>query len=104
MNYRLILGWNVRRGRLALNLSQEKFAADAGIGEQGSVSELERGAGNPTYKTIAGAAKALGLAIPDLFSDTDVPSEVKNGAEDKVWDDDEIRALSKKYLPRSRPG
>lgn len=86
-----------------MNLSQEKFAAKAEIGEQGSISELERGEGNPTYKTIAGAAKALGLELPVLFSEIGVPPEVVNAPDDKVWDDEEIRSLSKTYLPRARP-
>lgn len=103
MNYRLILGWNVRKGRLAMNMSQEKFAAEAGIGEQGSVSELECGGGNPTYSTISGAAKALDLEIPALFIADQVPSEIALAPQGTVWDRAEIVELSKKYLKRARP-
>ncbi|WP_155908351.1 helix-turn-helix domain-containing protein [Asticcacaulis sp. YBE204] len=98
MNFRLILGWNVRRGRIALKLSQEKFAAAAEIADQPTVSELECGEGNPTFKTLEGAATALSITVPQLFDVEGVPNEVISAAKGKTWSGDEIRALTAKYL------
>ncbi|MFP1132982.1 helix-turn-helix domain-containing protein [Asticcacaulis sp. W401b] len=98
MNYLLVIGWNVRKGRIALKLSQEKFAAASGMSDQPSVSELECGEANPTFSTLAGVAEALNITVPDLFSVEDLPDEVRNASEKKTWSGDEIRSLTIKYL------
>ncbi len=71
-----LLGHNIRELRLAQNLTQEKFAGLANIAEQGSVSELEHGKGNPTLRTIADVASALNVTVIDLFSTDRVPQDI----------------------------
>ena len=55
------LGRNVRRLRSAQGLSQEEFADEAGI-HRTYVSDIERGARNPTIKIVDRLANALGVA------------------------------------------
>lgn len=54
------LGRNVRRLRLAKGLSQEAYAFEAGI-HRTYVSDIERGARNPTIKVVDKLAKPLGI-------------------------------------------
>jgi transcriptional regulator with XRE-family HTH domain len=54
------LGRNVRRLRLAKGLSQEAYAFEAGI-HRTYVSDIERGARNPTIKVVDQLAKPLGI-------------------------------------------
>jgi transcriptional regulator with XRE-family HTH domain len=68
MDIRRIVGENVRRYRLAANLSQEEMAARMEY-EQGYVSGLEAGRRNPTIVTLAIAADALGIK-PSLLLET----------------------------------
>jgi transcriptional regulator with XRE-family HTH domain len=54
------LGRNLRKHRLQKGLSQEAFAFEAGI-HRTYISDLERGARNPTITVIEKIAKALGV-------------------------------------------
>jgi transcriptional regulator with XRE-family HTH domain len=54
------LGRNVRRLRLAKGLSQEAYAFEAGI-HRTYVSDIERGARNPTIKVVDKLAGPLGI-------------------------------------------
>jgi len=60
------LGSNLRRLREAKELSQEKFAFEAGI-HRTYVSDLERGARNPTITVVERLAEALGVTASDLL-------------------------------------
>ena len=51
MNARELVAWNVRRLRVARDLSSEALAADAGI-DRAYVSEIERGLANPTIDML----------------------------------------------------
>lgn len=60
------LGANLKRLRNAAGLSQEDFAEDAGI-HRTYISDLERGARNPTIRVVDRLAKALGCRLGDLL-------------------------------------
>jgi transcriptional regulator with XRE-family HTH domain len=60
------LGINVRRLREAKSLSQEAFAFEAGI-HRTYVSDIERGARNPTITVVEKLAIALGVTAAELL-------------------------------------
>lgn len=66
MDIRKRLGRNVRRLRGEKELSQEAFAHEAGI-HRTYVSDIERGARNPTITVVERLAKALDVAAGDLL-------------------------------------
>ena len=61
MDIRKRLGLNVRRLRLDKGWSQEQYAFEAGI-HRTYVSDIERGARNPTATVIEKLAMPLGVA------------------------------------------
>lgn len=61
MNIRERLGKNVRRLRLEKGLSQEDYAFEAGI-HRTYISDIERGARNPTAMVIEKLAKPFGVS------------------------------------------
>jgi len=63
------LGHNVKRLRKAKRLSQEDFAFEAEI-HRTYVSDVERGARNPTITVVEKFAKALGVT-PGYLLDAD---------------------------------
>ena len=66
MDVRHRLAQNLRRLRLAKGWSQEAFADEAGI-HRTYVSDIERGARNPTITVVAKLAAPLGVALGDLL-------------------------------------
>ncbi|MFI8683977.1 helix-turn-helix domain-containing protein [Brevundimonas diminuta] len=60
------LAANLQKHRRAKGLSQEGFAHEAGI-HRTYVSDLERGARNPTIEIIDRLARALGVTLGDLL-------------------------------------
>jgi transcriptional regulator with XRE-family HTH domain len=60
------LGRNLRRLREAKGLSQEAFAFEAGI-HRTYVSDIERGARNPTITVVENLAIALGVTASELL-------------------------------------
>lgn len=56
------LGDAVRRARLEQGLTVESLAHAAGV-STGSISQLERGHGNPAFLTLRRLAEALGLPV-----------------------------------------
>jgi transcriptional regulator with XRE-family HTH domain len=60
------LGTNLRRLREAKGLSQEAFAFEAGI-HRTYVSDIERGARNPTITVVENLAVALGVTASELL-------------------------------------
>jgi transcriptional regulator with XRE-family HTH domain len=60
------LGQNLRRLRLDKGLSQEQFAFEAKI-HRTYISDLERGARNPTVTIVEKLAKALDVKAATLF-------------------------------------
>ena len=67
MDIRYRLGKNVRRLREAKDLSQEAFAHEAGI-HRTYVSDIERGARNPTITVVEKLAKSLGVTAGSLLN------------------------------------
>lgn len=66
MDVRKRLGTNLRRLRQAKGFSQEAFAFEAGI-HRTYVSDIERGARNPTITVVENLAMALGVTASDLL-------------------------------------
>jgi transcriptional regulator with XRE-family HTH domain len=61
------LGTNLRRLREAKGWSQEAFAHEAGI-HRTYVSDIERGARNPTIMILEKLAKPLGVPAAELLA------------------------------------
>lgn len=66
MDVKKRLGTNLRRLREAKDLSQEAFAFEAGI-HRTYVSDIERGARNPTITVVEKLAIALGVTASELL-------------------------------------
>lgn len=66
MDIREVLGANLKRLRSAKGWSQEQYAFEAGI-HRTYVSDIERGARNPTIEILAKLAKPLGVEPADLI-------------------------------------
>ncbi len=62
------LGKRIRALRLRTGLSQEKFAAKAGL-DRTYYAGIERGERNPSVKQLAKIAAALAVPIAALFSE-----------------------------------
>lgn len=67
MNIKARLGKNVRRLREGKGWSQEAYAHEAGI-HRTYVSDIERGARNPTIMILEKLAKPLGVSASSLIS------------------------------------
>lgn len=65
MDMRRLVGRNVRRIRLAKQLTQEEFAERSGFTQQ-YISDLERGRRNPTIVSLYELASALGVSHVEL--------------------------------------
>ncbi len=66
MNVQALVARNIRRLRVARQISQDAFAADAGI-DRAYVSRLETGQENPTILVLERVASALKVEIDELF-------------------------------------
>lgn len=66
MDVKKRLGTNLRQLREAKGLSQEAFAFEAGI-HRTYVSDIERGARNPTITVVENLAVALGVTASELL-------------------------------------
>jgi len=73
MDVRLLVGHNVRRLRLAADLSQEAVAERMGV-DRAYVSALELGKRNPTVITLWQIAEALDVSPAHLLSETSEPT------------------------------
>lgn len=70
MEIRARLSLNMRRLRQSKGWSQEEFAHEAGL-HRTYVSDLERGARNPTITVIDKLAVALGVNVGSLLDTQD---------------------------------
>ena len=66
MDIRKILGANLKRLRTAKGWSQENYAFEAGI-HRTYISDIERGARNPTIEVLVKLAAPLGVEAADLI-------------------------------------
>jgi transcriptional regulator with XRE-family HTH domain len=64
------LGEAIRQGRSVLGISQGELAERAGL-HRTYVSDLERGARNPSIESIEKLARALGVSVAKLFEQAD---------------------------------
>ena len=70
MDVRRTIGANVRRIRLARDLSQEAVAEMMGV-DRAYISALELGRRNPTVITLWHVAQALGVTLGELVAEVD---------------------------------
>ena len=66
LELKILLGNAIKRERAALGISQEELAARAGL-HRTYVSDLERGARNPSVASVAKLARALRVSLAALF-------------------------------------
>ena len=66
MDIRKVLGANLKRLRTAKGWSQEDYAFEAGI-HRTYISDIERGARNPTIEVLVKLAAPLGVEAADLI-------------------------------------
>lgn len=64
----VVLGKRIRQLRQRTGLSQERFAAQAGL-DRTYYAGIERGERNPSVKQLAKIAAALNLPLRALFSE-----------------------------------
>lgn len=70
MDGRALVGWNVRRIRVAKGISQERLAFDAGV-DRSYLGGMERGEHNPTVDVLERVAKTLSVPLKALFTEYD---------------------------------
>jgi transcriptional regulator with XRE-family HTH domain len=68
MNGRSLVARNVRRIRVANDISQERLAFDSGI-DRSYLGGIEREVENPTVDLLDKLATSLGVPLADLFVD-----------------------------------
>lgn len=68
MDVRRVIGANVRRYRLAADMTQASVAERMGV-DRAYISALERGERNPTAISLWQTAEALGVRVADLFDE-----------------------------------
>jgi transcriptional regulator with XRE-family HTH domain len=64
---RALVGWNLRRLRVARGFSQERLALEAGV-DRAYVSGLERARGNPTVDVLDRLAATLDAPLAAFFA------------------------------------
>lgn len=70
LDWRTIVGKNVRTLRLARGLTQEQLAFEANL-DLTYVGGIERGKRNPSLLVMVGLSQALGVAPADLLTPCD---------------------------------
>ncbi len=70
MNGRTLVGFNVRRLRVARGISQERLAYDANV-DRSYLGGVERGEENPTVDVLERVATVLAVPLKELFSEVD---------------------------------
>ena len=73
----VILGKRIRALRLRTGLSQEKFAARAGL-DRTYYAGIERGERNPSVKQLAKIAAALAVPIGALFAESEQERDARD--------------------------
>jgi CheY-like chemotaxis protein len=63
---KILLGAAIKNGRSQLGISQEELAYRAGL-HRTYISDLERGARNPSLESVQKLARALDFSLPMLF-------------------------------------
>jgi transcriptional regulator with XRE-family HTH domain len=68
MRGRALVGWNLRRLRVARDVSQERLAFDSGV-DRSYLGGLERGEENPTVDVLERLAETLTVKLGALFEE-----------------------------------
>lgn len=69
MRGRQLVGFNLRRIRVAQGLPQERLAFDSGV-DRSYLGGMERGTENPTVDILGKVAATLAIAIGELFAES----------------------------------
>jgi transcriptional regulator with XRE-family HTH domain len=91
-----LIGWNFKRLRVKLGLSQEEVALRLGTFDQGYISQLEAGERNPTGRTLFRLAISLEASVGDLFQTADLPADIAEGENKTTGKSRSGRSLPKK--------
>ncbi|MEM8541457.1 MAG: helix-turn-helix transcriptional regulator [Pseudomonadota bacterium] len=75
MDVRLIVAWNIRRLRVAKQISQDDLAHNAEV-ERSYVGYLERATKNPTILTLEKLAGALDCEVAAFFTEIPMDAEL----------------------------
>jgi transcriptional regulator with XRE-family HTH domain len=78
MEGRKLIAANVRRLRVALGLSQERLAFDAGV-DRSYLGGMERGEANPTVDVLDRIAKTLEVPLSELFAEVEDGAAISQG-------------------------
>jgi transcriptional regulator with XRE-family HTH domain len=82
MRGRTLVGWNLRRLRVAGDVSQERLAFDSGV-DRSYLGGLERGEENPTVDVLERLATTLNSPLLELFREpeagTPAPKPLRRG-------------------------
>lgn len=62
-----LVGWNIRRIRVAKEISQERLAFDSNV-DRSYLGGLERGEHNPTVLVLERIAQTLDVGLVELFT------------------------------------
>lgn len=66
------MGYKIKETREKINMTQEELSRKSGV-SRGTISALENGSSRATTtKTLMNIARALGVAVEDLFFDEGV--------------------------------
>ena len=68
MRGRELVGWNVKRVRVAKGVAQERLAYDSGV-DRSYLGGVERGEENPTVDILERLAETLGVQLAELFAE-----------------------------------
>ncbi|MGV0813181.1 XRE family transcriptional regulator [Mycolicibacterium boenickei] len=95
-----VVGGRIRQFRAARKMSLRQLADRAGI-SAGFLSQVERGQVNASVGTLRRLAQALGISLPDLFTDDEVTDVriLRKAARPAI----EVSELSSKYLLSQKP-
>lgn len=74
MRGRALVGWNLRRLRVAREVSQERLAFDSGV-DRSYLGGLERGEENPTVDVLERLAETLTVKLGELFEEPEPGSD-----------------------------
>ena len=76
IDLRTLLGTAIRSGRSQLGISQEELASRAGL-HRTYISDIERGARNPSVESVERLARALQIPVAMLFGQETGPNGAK---------------------------
>ncbi len=66
MDLKKVIGWNLRRLRVAHGIPQERLALDAGV-DRSYVGRIERGLENVTAARLEALSKIIEVPVAELF-------------------------------------